>query len=292
MTIRHVDRRLAALVVGCAVALAATTGVLAQGPPPPAGEARPPLADPRDFSGTWRPALKVRGLPGGKEAAAPTGPLEFDYGSNGQVLDDTFTTGLPATTGGEQPPFRPEALAYAQHRRRMDQQGTPIADLGVLCRPDMPTNLMNLALGGFEIVHTKNLVLFLDEFDNTYWKIHLGRDHPKDLKPTYQGDSVGHWEGDVLVVDTVRTNGRQTLLSTARTSSQLHMISRISKSEGGRKLNVQVQIEDPANFTRPFNMGTMISEWTPGFQIYEAHCSQDMRPENTANMIIEEFGND
>lgn len=58
------------------------------------------------------------------------------------------------------------------------------------------------------IVQTPTLVMILAEEHHKVRKIHLNSEHPKDLKPSYTGDSIGHWEGDTLVVDTTGIKGQ------------------------------------------------------------------------------------
>jgi hypothetical protein len=120
-----------------------------------------------------------------------------------------------------------------------------------------------------------------------------GRKHPEELDPTWLGHSVGHWEGDTLVVDTVGLNGRSRPLngylagavnSTTDNaprlplSDQLHVIERIRLVGGGEYLEDEITIEDLKTYTRPF---TVKHYWQrrPDLEVLEYSCSDNRRPE-------------
>lgn len=95
-----------------------------------------------------------------------------------------------------------------------------------------------------------------------------GRPHPAELDATWLGHSIGRWEGDILVVDTIGLNGRERPLNnyalpgpTARvsaeprlpTSDQHHLVERIRLIQGGRVLEDEMTVTDPKTFTHPFS---------------------------------------
>jgi len=84
-------------------------------------------------------------------------------------------------------------------------------------------------------------------------RIYLDRPHPKNLPLTFYGDSVGHWEGDTLVIDTIGFNS-QTWLSGDRTrhSEALHVVERIRFSAGDR-LEHAWTVDDPLALTAPYS---------------------------------------
>jgi hypothetical protein len=73
------------------------------------------------------------------------------------------------------------------------------------------------------------------------------------LKPSWYGESVGHYEGDTLVVDTIGLNAK-TFLDNYRTphTEKLHVIERWRMIENGAKLEIQLTIDDPDTFNQPF----------------------------------------
>jgi hypothetical protein len=102
-----------------------------------------------------------------------------------------------------------------------------------------------------KIVQTDELVVILFEDVPGFRQIFLdGRDHPIDPNPSWMGHSVGHWEGDVLVVDTIGFNDRGWLGSFPMTES-MHITERYHRTEYGA-IKLQVVYEDPAVFNEPW----------------------------------------
>jgi hypothetical protein len=78
-----------------------------------------------------------------------------------------------------------------------------------------------------------------------------GRAHRKG-EATWFGDSVGHWEGDTLVVDTVNFNGKTRLDTVGHPhSEQLHLTQRFSRPDLGH-ITYEVTVDDPKTFTKPW----------------------------------------
>ena len=67
-------------------------------------------------------------------------------------------------------------------------------------RPGVPRTAL-IALFPLEIIQTPRKIVIVHEYMGVFRLIPLNAKHPEDLEPTYMGDSVGHWEGDTLVVD-------------------------------------------------------------------------------------------
>ncbi len=103
-----------------------------------------------------------------------------------------------------------------------------------------------------------------------------GREHPKDLIPGYYGHSIGRWEGDVLVIDTVGFNekfwmNRDGLPHTDR----LHLLERISRPDY-RTLKYEVTIDDPGAYTAPWKSGFNM-RWAEGLELFEYVCQDNNR---------------
>src|SRR5258707_1927383 len=85
--------------------------------------------------------------------------------------------------------------------------------------------------------------------------IYLDVPHSKNIKPSWYGESVGHYEGgDTLVVDTIGLNDK-TFVDNYRTphTTQLHVIERFKLIEGGKRIEVSVHVEDRGAYTMPWN---------------------------------------
>jgi hypothetical protein len=78
-----------------------------------------------------------------------------------------------------------------------------------ICDPiGMPAQLWYTQLSPFEFVVTQDRIFQFFENHREWRTIWMNRDHPKDLYPAYMGDSVGKWDGDTLVIDTIGFNGK------------------------------------------------------------------------------------
>ena len=104
----------------------------------------------------------------------------------------------------------PEFTAWgAEESRKLGRLGTETGTSGA-CDPVHPMQFMSAAgLFPLQILRGSNQIVMLNEWVAVPRRIYIdGRGHPKDLDPTWEGHSIGRWEGDVLVVDTAALNGR------------------------------------------------------------------------------------
>jgi hypothetical protein len=104
------------------------------------------------------------------------------------------------------------------------------------------------------IVQSPKEVLLINESFGEVRHIYLTDKHRADIKPSWEGDSIGHYEGDTLVIDTVGFNDR-TYVDGFKTphTTQLHTVERFQLVDGGKELQVDVHVEDPGAFTRPWD---------------------------------------
>jgi hypothetical protein len=147
------------------------------------------------------------------------------------------------------PSYRPEALKLYNERK----SGGGKDDPEKFCLPDGVVRVTSLP---YKIVQTPKLVLLLSEGNtHSYRRIFLdGRPHNLDVEPTrWNGDSIGHWEDNSLVVDTIGFNDKSWLDSTGKPHSEaLHVIERFRRPDPGH-LNVEYTLEDPQAFTKPYS---------------------------------------
>ena len=110
----------------------------------------------------------------------------------------------------------------------------------------------------FRIVQTPKLMIMLYEGGAQVWRqIYMdGRQHPADCKPTRHGHSIGHWEGDTLVVDSVGFNGQAWLDEAGLpTTESLHLIERFRRPDSGH-LEIENVIDDPKAYTKSWSFIT------------------------------------
>ncbi len=142
--------------------------------------------------------------------------------------------------------------------------------------PGVPLN-MSIAYGG-EILMTPGRVTIITEWAGDVRRIFTdGRGHPDDLYPSYQGHSIGHWEGDDLVVDTIGISPKAALntLGTQQ-SDQMHMTERFHEYKPGY-LEIAYHIEDPKAFAKPYDFKiTWKRSPYPGDYIHEYQCDNNV----------------
>ena len=104
------------------------------------------------------------------------------------------------------------------------------------------------------IVQGPKDVLMTWQADHQLRHIYLDVPHSVNVKPSWYGESVGHYEGDTLVVDTIGLNDK-TFIDGYLTphTDKLHVVERWHLTEGGKVLEVDVRVEDPGAFTMPWN---------------------------------------
>ena len=111
---------------------------------------------------------------------------------------------------------------------------------------------------------------------HTYRQIFMdGRKHPEDPSPTWYGHSIGRWEGDTLVVDTIGLNDRFWLDSGGTPHTEkLHLVERYTRPDFNT-LRRAVTVEDPGAFTRPFTVTFTARLGTPDSEILEYICIEN-----------------
>jgi len=102
-----------------------------------------------------------------------------------------------------------------------------------------------------------------------------GRDHPADPDLTFNGDSIGHWEGDTLVVDTVGLAPQAVLQQGVTHSKNEHIVERYRLSEPNM-LEVKTRIEDPGVLAKPWDTTAQYARH-PEYSLAEYICEQNNR---------------
>ena len=104
-------------------------------------------------------------------------------------------------------------------------------------------------------VQTPDRITMIWQMDHQVRHVYLNVPHSANPKPSWYGESVGHYDGDALVVDTIGQN-TQTFIDNYRTphSEQLHVVERYHLVQGGKTLQAEVTIEDPAVFIKPLQV--------------------------------------
>jgi hypothetical protein len=185
-------------------------------------------------------------------------------GSPSPVTQDPAHRYVPNNTGG-QPTFRmadlsnPNLTRFAKDALKKANEevlaGKPMWSRSSRCwATGVPAFLLTPAQPMF-FVQTPQQVRMIAQHDNDVRRIYLNVPHSENPKPSWYGESVGHYEGDTLVIDTVGLNDK-TFVDNFRTphSDKLHVVERLRLVEGGRFLEAEVLIDDPAIFLKPLHV--------------------------------------
>jgi hypothetical protein len=214
------------------------------GPAPRASDGHP------DLSGVWFP-----GTAGGF-TFNPALRKQFD----------------PKVTLEEPPPFQPWAAAKIKAMTATDYE---LGRASVNCLPRGVPGMFMIDPYPFQLVQTPGLFIQLDELNNNWRVVHTdGRAHNPEPDPSFNGDEVGHWEGDTLVIDVVGLDERTWNNFTGWFhSDQEHVVERITRPSMNY-LEYQVTIEDPKVLSKPWTSAHRV--WTLGHEdLLEYYCTNN-----------------
>ena len=189
------------------------------------------------------------------------------------------TQGKPDLSGVWSPaPWRPlggppELLSWADAvtRQRRDDPVTPM----VQCLPSGPSYQGLLSYS--RILQVRDVMVIVDElFAQPTRTVYLdGRSHPRDPNPSFMGHSIGRWDGDTLVVDSVGFNDRG-WLSRGRypQTEQMHITERYRRPDMGH-LEIEMTFDDPGTFTKPWTMKQVRALAPKDLELGELICNEN-----------------
>jgi hypothetical protein len=192
----------------------------------------PKMTDGRpDLSGVWRPELDPK-IKGTNDEELPRFFVSITGDFNLLAL-----------------PFRPEAAAAFKERMTRSGKDDPTS----YCHP-VGVPAVNTVPLPFKIIQTSGVVVILYEADTTYRQIFMdGRKLPDDATPSWMGYSVGRWEKDVLVVETVGLNEKSWLDRVGHAHSDaLRVTERFRRRDFGH-MDIQMTLDDPKTYIKPIS---------------------------------------
>jgi len=168
-----------------------------------------------------------------------------------QSIPDSTT--LP---GGLKNAGSPAAIELLPEAARQAKSIDLREDPSKMCQPVGPFRMMAAKQTKIELVPVSSMIvmLFEDLSHGMMRTIYLKRGHKPKTEPTWLGDSVGRWEGNTLIVDTIGFND-QTWLNDggAPHSEALHLVERIRPVLAGQYLEYKVTAEDPKTLAKPYS---------------------------------------
>lgn len=248
----------AALVVGFAVNGQEGPGM---------GDAQPEKPVPRTASGR----VSFSGTPDdvGNWDGPANASIFFNYVDGKKV---TPRPSLPTNKDVNEIPWKDEGVKKL-YLSREDQAEDP----HTRCKPSGGSRFWHTPYG-IEILDLPetNEVIFLHVGAPHSWRIAYldGREHPKDLKPSWYGHSTGKWEGDTLVMETVGFNERFWLTREGVPhTSQLKLTEKLSRPTHGQ-LRYEATVDDPGAYSAPWSGGWNL-RWGAGNEPFDYLCQEN-----------------
>jgi hypothetical protein len=193
-----------------------------------------------------------------------------------------ISNAIAARTGG-QPNYRigdlsnPNVKQWAKDIMKKDNDEVLAGKIGYTpgtsCRPAGTPALM-LSGGPFYFVQAPKEVTIVMEGDHQVRHVYMDVPHSANVKPSWYGESVGHYEGDTLVIDTVGQSTK-TFVDNFRTphSEKLHVVERWKMVDDGKQIQVAIAVDDPDTFNQPWQ-GTKLFQRRQG-ALQEEACAEN-----------------
>ena len=172
---------------------------------------------------------------------------------------------------GDELPLLPAAKALMASSQPTDDPVNWCLPLGLLRTSPYPFRFIQ------NYTHKKPTHMYiLSEWMGSFRQVFLdGRKHPADLEPTWFGHSIGRYENDTLVIDTVGFNDKFWLDRRATPhTTQLHTIERWTRPDAGHLVR-EVTIDDPGAYSRPFTVTYQATLVQPGDELMEYVCNEN-----------------
>jgi hypothetical protein len=153
------------------------------------------------------------------------------------------------------PILQPWARDVVRKRNELVLAGKPANPPHASCWPvGVPGFLLRPMTQAMYFVQTPKMVVMILSSKQEIRHVYLTDKHSPNVKPSWYGESIGHYEGDTLVVDTIGIDERTWVdaFGTPHTK-QLHVVERFNLIEDGKVLEANVRVEDPGAFTMPWN---------------------------------------
>ncbi len=260
------------------------------------GKTTPRLPDGHpDLNGYWNgaapnPDAPARGNAGGARGRVmqryPDGSIVFDFSTEynaengiGRICQDD------SCQDKNQPPYNAEWMEKVRKIAATEFGGTTPLDPVHDCRP---LGVPRAGINGIHIVQNPQVVAILYEAApySTFRLIYTdGRGHPKDLETSFWGHSIGHWEGDTLVVDVVGLSDETWLggggavgraMYTSVHSDQEHVVERWTRS--GDVLTYEATVEDPVALSKPWVITPRrVKHAGPDEELIESICTANFK---------------
>jgi hypothetical protein len=172
-------------------------------------------------------------------------------------VKDTASSLFEASYERMYPPYRPEYEARYEKTLKDTNEGRA-SDPTAGCVPPGFPRIMGTPYPLEFVVETGRVAILFEAYSQVRRIYTDGTQHPDDLDPSYNGHSIGHWEGDTLVVDTDHLESSTITNNGLDHSENVHVIERFRLSPDGRTLLSTQEFEDPQTLD---NRGARFIAW-------------------------------
>jgi hypothetical protein len=181
-----------------------------------------------------------------------------------------------APLDGGPTPFLPWAQAYFDQRAKAEAAGQPLFDPNASCLPSGVPRTLAVPYP-LDIVQTPGVIMIGVEVMHTFRVIHMdGKPPPPDYKPSFLGYSVGHWDGDTLVIETTGMNGYTQVDEEGRPKSMSIKVTEHMRKVAPDILEDTFTIDDPKTYSHPWTARSRF-KWDPKYRLAEYVCEENNR---------------
>ena len=182
-----------------------------------------------------------------------------------KALDERGTARKAAAPN--KPPYKPELAAKLKEASDLQSKLDP----AFYCKPEGVPRMGAPS----QIVQTPGQVVFLYEGRNTFRVVPTdGRTHRDDVEPTWNGDAVGRWEGDTLVVDVTNIIDESWLGADGWFHSDaLHVVERF-RIVDAETIAYEARVTDPKVYSQPWTLAGWFNRAAKGYQLFEYACQE------------------
>ena len=222
------------------------------------------------------PGADGQGMQNGASKPPATSAQDPEHDLSGvwnmhDILDSTFAVNRPDMTEWAKEKYEAAKPSNGPRTHPLKEIDDPVL------KSCLPPGVPRIYLHPFpmEIVQTPKETLLLYEYDHIVRRVFTdGRRHTDDITPTYMGESIGNWEGDSFVVDTIGFNDKTWLDRDGHVhSDQLHVIERFHRTDRNN-MQIDITMEDAKALVKPW-VTRLFYQLRPQWDIQEQVCTDN-----------------
>jgi hypothetical protein len=239
------------------VALASLSVVRAQTSPKPGAAKAQTATSTKDLTGVWRRSRRAT------DKARKYTIYELAF---------SITNEKPPMTSWAEAKFKAAKPNVGPNAVTLSETNDPLVN----CFPPGVPRIYLIRGEPVEIMQNPGKMVLLYEYDHFVREVYTdGRQHPKDLNPSWMGDSIGKWEGDTFVIDSVGFNDKTWLDNDGHPHTEdLHVVERVRRVNHDT-LTIDIRIDDPKAYTKSWG-GHMTFELKPDWNLGEMVCEDNI----------------